>query len=231
MRQRGNILFLILLAVVLFAALSYAVTRNERGQVKDVSKERAETIASQLIQNAGLIENTIMRGMTVGGIPDYGFDLSGTYTTSAPNNTCTSTACRVFSDKGGPVPSMVLPAWASEFGTDINMQFYMVTIVNVGTDLPDLVMMYRGAKQEVCDAYNRLSSASELDGVSKLESWGWLSNNSGLAWYTGTLTAMPSGYSTLGDSYAALKGKRSFCFYHNGAPSEGHVLIYVLMAR
>lgn len=47
--QRGNVLFLILLAVVLFAALNYAVTSSMSGGGKNASDERYRLLASQLI--------------------------------------------------------------------------------------------------------------------------------------------------------------------------------------
>ena len=66
-RQRGNILFLILLAVVLFAALSYAVT-SQRDGGKNASGESAKSHASALLQYAALVENTVHRMVMVGGI-------------------------------------------------------------------------------------------------------------------------------------------------------------------
>ena len=81
--QRGNILFLILLAVVLFAALSYAVTQGMRGGGKDAGPEKFKTLASQILQNVSLMENTMMRAMTVNGVPGYGFDLSGIASSAA----------------------------------------------------------------------------------------------------------------------------------------------------
>ncbi len=87
--QRGNILFLILLAVVLFAALTYAVTGSQKGQVKDVSSEKADTLAATILQTGSLTENAINRLKLVNGCADtqISFDsptVSGYYYAASP---------------------------------------------------------------------------------------------------------------------------------------------------
>lgn len=64
--QRGNILFLILLAVVLFAALSYAVTGNQREQVNSLG-ERAKTYAGEIINHAASVEAAVSRMTLIEG--------------------------------------------------------------------------------------------------------------------------------------------------------------------
>ena len=59
--SRGNVLFLILLAVALFAALSYAVTQSSRSGGNDISDEDVRLAASQIIQHADLCAQTIDR--------------------------------------------------------------------------------------------------------------------------------------------------------------------------
>ena len=51
-REEGNVLFLILIAVVLFAALSYAVTSSTRSGGGSVSKDKAKSYAAAIVQHA-----------------------------------------------------------------------------------------------------------------------------------------------------------------------------------
>jgi hypothetical protein len=74
--EEGNVLFLILIAVVLFAALSYAVTRSSHSNSGGVDNEKGKILAAQIIQYPAGLRVSIVR-MIVGGINPEGlrFDL------------------------------------------------------------------------------------------------------------------------------------------------------------
>ena len=108
-KQKGNALFLILIAVALFAALSYAVTNSGRGG-SGIDKEQVAIDASEIIQYAGLIEQAVMRLRLISGCADneisYWHDhnedgvedsLDILYNVNAP----TDHSCHVFHPNGG----------------------------------------------------------------------------------------------------------------------------------
>lgn len=108
MSQRGNILFLILLAVVLFAALSYAVTSSMRGGGSDASPEKAQTIATQIINYATMVENTVQR-LKVTGCRDTEISFqNNTFAGYTNNNAPADKHCHVFDPAGG---GMSAPQW------------------------------------------------------------------------------------------------------------------------
>ena len=179
MTQRGNILFLILLAVVLFAALSYAVTQSLRGGGKDASAEDLQVQAADLIQYFSLVDTAVMR-MTmsqnirpenlsfshtstnyVSGVPAIGANVDG-------NANCTTNTCQVFHTDGGGVPSRIFEQYGDPPSNPTNglmsgnMRLYVGKWPGAGTDLPDLFMRLIRMKPEICAEVNRQMGITNL---------------------------------------------------------------------
>lgn len=213
--QKGNILFLILLAVVLFAALSYAVTSSMRGGGQDgMSEEAARAAAAQLINAAALVENTVMR-----------MGLSMPYQNiqywTGTNTGCASNACRVFHPDGGGLSPIVLdnrykldPAFAGGNTVEIRP----IRINGIGTDKPEIAIAFFGLKPEICRAINKtLNLSAPDDGIFK---------NLGPYFSAGGPHSLGAGYAAYDPAdilfetdklrhqhvtLAALNGRSSFC--------------------
>ena len=67
--ERGNVLFLILIAVALFAALSYAVTQSTRGG-GNADDETSLISSASLTQYPASLKTSILRMSISGGIGD-----------------------------------------------------------------------------------------------------------------------------------------------------------------
>lgn len=229
--QRGNILFLILLAVVLFAALAYAVTSSMRGGGKSASSEQSDLLASQIIQYASLIENTVQRAMIINDVKDYQLDLSGTNVSSTYTNytACTNANCRIFSTSARPglMESMLLPQKASsapEIANNLTTKFYVGSILNVGTSADDLSIVFEFLTLEVCNALNRTLNLNV--NVATGETWGG-TNPSTI--YSGPLTSFPTtNGAVIGDQNAAFIGRLSGCYKHT---TLGYSFYHVILVR
>lgn len=183
--QRGNILFLILLAVVLFAALSYAVTSSTRGGGNDASPEKAQSFAAQIVNDTTLMENTIQRLRMSGGCrdTDISFDtMRNGY--QVYNNTTApmDKHCHVFNPAGGnlSIKTFTLDAvdvcksggGAGHCGGGVpipEVGYYRFTgkfaVARIGTDVNtsglydassvELVMIAPKLKKSVCQALNK----------------------------------------------------------------------------
>lgn len=166
--SRGNILFLILLAVVLFAALSYAVTAAMRGgEGKSAGSESAELAAAEILQWFNAVDNAVMRMNLVGGIAyeDMSFGYDAKYFNGNPvpnymNNTrCTSDSCRIFETGGGVTPpdftKHANPNATGIAPTSIGAGYMILRMMrwpSAGTDLNDVAMWLYYIDEHVCDA-------------------------------------------------------------------------------
>jgi hypothetical protein len=132
--QRGNALFLILIAVVLFAALAYAITQSNRGGGSDINTEKFALEYARLQQYASLAASELMR------LELSGCALSDIYgngsVTSLPG--MFSASCAIFQNHGGRLPRCVFP------GRGINQwceQVSGVSLPGIGTNAGDVFLL------------------------------------------------------------------------------------------
>jgi hypothetical protein len=103
--SKGNALFLILIAVALFAALSYAVTQSGRGG-GDISREREEIAAAEVAQYIGQVEQALQRLRVISGCSDedISFDQASWGHNNYTHTPVAAESCEIFHVNGGGVP-------------------------------------------------------------------------------------------------------------------------------
>lgn len=217
--QRGNILFLILLAVVLFAALSYAVTSSMRGGGKSAAAEAASAKASAILQHAVHVEQAIMRLKLVNDCRDEQISFENSAVTGYAYTT--PDKCKLFHPDGGGLVWQTPPVSAND-GSDY---FYRsLRVYGVGLDKTqcyapacmELVIMLGGVTDELCRTLNEallfpptIHSQDNGDNYETIK-------------FTGV-------YSLIHDIDGATAGRTASCT--RGATSGKNYFYYVLIAR
>ncbi len=104
MKQSGNALFLILIAVALFAALSYAVTQSGRGG-GSIDREQEQIVASQIAQHISEVQYAIQKMQLMSGCTptDLSFESTEWTHSNYDPTVPASTACQIYHPNGGGV--------------------------------------------------------------------------------------------------------------------------------
>lgn len=201
--QRGNALFLILIAVALFAALSYAVTRSGRGS-GGIDREQALIAASQITQYPAALRTSITRMIVTG--------TQVSTLTFAPADT---TDAGVFSASGGGGTLQAPPA---NIGTATTWRYKTAPgagwyIHGIGTDTSggkDVFAFLNGLTLPVC---TQILRGLGLNGTPLVEAtavdFDTGATNEGLATQTGGVVA--------GNASPGAANAHVF-FAHNAAP-------------
>ncbi len=226
--HQGNALFIILIAVALFAALSYAITSSSRNE-GSIDKESASLQAAAILNYAATVSTAVQRMHLSGvGENDFCFDHPGWGHTNYDHAGCTNNANRLFhTDGGGVVFQQDMAAMGGDF-------FYTghIVIAEVGTAAPswnsplgsELVMVAPIENKEVCMQIN--------DGLGII--------NYRNHWQLGTRMphdpANPSSGTGFAGSYIAnvtidgqyneLVGKMSGCYTLSSSPNASTQMYY-----
>lgn len=225
--SKGNVLFLILIAVALFAALSYAVTSSSRGGGTDVSKEKSRALAAQILQHGIAVRTAVLR-MTTNGIEKTTLDAySPVYVRKngaaiMDNTACNTDSCLIFNPNGGGVSPMIISdKWALDEAANISsggasawlpgrFGLQAVSISGVGSDLKDIVLGTDWITKDFCMAFNDYVGVANPGGAPPVDTVPVTGNHKTNFTSASVFNVEPG--IAIGDEAPELIGKDAFCF-------------------
>ena len=229
--NKGNALFLVLIAVALFAALSYAVTISGRGTgAKTDQRERNNLLASELISYGNSIKMVLENMRLLKGVSDlnndnYGVLFSAPRAHSGYGVFENQPKTEIFHHQGGGVlyqfPNEAVCVNPSECVYDFTGQ---INIRDIGrNDRAELAMIVLGLKEDVCRQINFLTG----------HGWDYIPQGASIVLnrFSGqNYGELGGGEINLSGSLNELEGKYSFC-YQEDSGARRYVFVHVINAR
>lgn len=221
--QNGNILFYLLIAITLLAALSIAVSQSGRVSPSQLSEEKAKLYASEIIEYAQAVASAVtqlrLRGVAETSLcfDDDGWPGAVNYNYAA----CATAGNKIFSESGGGVVLKAIPSEALSSTTNAN-GYYLISggnsVKNIGTTAIELAFLAPGLNNDVCLKINQLL---HVGSTTTLPSDG---ADEDLTPFTGSYSAN----AIIGDG-TDLTGFKAGCYY--SPPNDWNVFYAVLLTR
>ncbi len=223
--ERGNVLFIILIAIALLASLSYAITHSSRGG-DTFNSERTGLAADEIIAYGNTLSTAVgqlrLRGCTTSQI-SFENNIATIYTNgSAPSDN----SCHIFHPDGGGMTyqntnSSSLIASGTGIYFDGSMEIEDIGTTCAATACSDLVFYVRDLKENICIEINNKLSITNPSGVPPLD------DGTDFDPFIGTYSYDLSLGDTVGS--AAITGAKSACLQENGGSTYN--FYRVLIAR
>ena len=158
--QNGNVLFLILIAVVLFAALSFAVTRANQGTGKNTNEEEIKIDVARVVQDCGVLRQSTARFMANS---DKSPDMVQVNDGTDPYYPCRTGANCLFAPEGGgaiiPIPPIRKGSKGATTPYQMYYEFYDISdnrpLHGYASNKPVLMFEAHSLSYEVCLAMNK----------------------------------------------------------------------------
>lgn len=226
--ESGNVLFLILIAVALFAALSYAVTSSTRNSAKNSGRETNLISSAQITQYPSSIATAIVR-MTISGesVEDIRFNAPSEF------EELSNPSLGVFHPNGGAATHMRAPSDIMLDGEAGNWIFNAeMEVNNIGLTEQggnDIIAFLPGIKKAICARINeeyglgdripRLDSNRDVEYMTRMV-------DDGVSDYEFPTIDVPD----IDDGDETFYGQPFGCF-QNGGGDEDYVYYHVIVER
>lgn len=225
--QNGNVLFIILIAVALFAALAYAVTQSTRSGGNDVAQETTAVNVAQVLSVPPAYRTAAQRMMVSKGID--GGEIVFTDPSAFGAAPADVNERNVYHPTGGDMPYPTVPKELVEdvatSGWAVNSENEVVDVGRNGSSPPEiysveLIAFLHDVKQSVCEAINAKFAISGMPTVAGVD-YNYIQSS------TSYMDNGGAGIIGGGAGDAALIGKTEGCFLTGGK----YVFYSVLIER
>lgn len=229
--ESGNVLFLILIAVALFAALSYAVTSSTRSSGGDASGETNLISSAQIVQYPSAVSTAIVR-MVIGGatIDEIRFNRPAEF------EELDSEAIGVFHPNGGGATYITAPPDIMADGQPgewvFNGEMEVTDIGLNGAGGNDIVAYLIGLKQSICRKINEehgLGKVIPILDADRESQYTTRMYDDGVSDYELPATAVAA-IEAAGSDAGFFDGKPYGCFQNAGGDGE-YVYYHVVVER
>lgn len=217
-RENGNAFFLVMIGVVLFAGLMFALSRGARQGGENITKKQAQIAATAILDYAQRMErgvNNVMRTVTFSE-QDISFTNKFQSGVGYDNANCGSARCEVFSPSGGSISYVSPTDTMSDSNEWMISGNNTVPGIGVGSEA-DLLLIFDKVRVSVCTEINDRLGISTLptdaDGIETA------------TFFTGTYTNSQQ----IGG--ATNSGLSAACVMNTTPDPDEYVFYYVLRAR
>ncbi|MBI1300866.1 MAG: hypothetical protein GC137_04315 [Alphaproteobacteria bacterium] len=228
-REDGNVLFLILIAVALFAALSYAVTSSTRTGGGDASSETNLINSAQITQYPAAVSTAIVRMIISGtSISEMRFNSPSEFSDLDSNG------IGVFHPQGGAANFISSPASVmndNALGEWVfNAELEVPDIGVAGAGGNEVIAFLEGIKESICSKINEeygLGSSIPVlsaDLSTEYRTRMFDDGSSDYVFPTGDVPDIDDGSNT-------FDGQPFGCFQNNGGGANDYVYYHVVVER
>ena len=165
--QKGNALWFVLLAVMLFGALAAALSRNTGtvNQAGDIEQARIQ--AASLLRYSTSIETAIQR-MLMEGLSENDLDFEA-ISSDYENTNCTNKRCEIFDAAGGGIPYHRLSAitngdTSEDWIVSAQNRVYLAGCDNANSSCSDLLLIAPDISRMLCLQINAMQGITNTDG-------------------------------------------------------------------
>lgn len=223
--ESGNVLFIILICVALFAALGFAIGSGRDNLSRAGDTEETRLTATNIVQYGNTLSSGMQKLIRIAGAEDTNANSRGIIFAASGANASygvvgSQPATEIFHSNGGgliytapPPGTCVTSTCAYEFSGQ-----YKITGVGTAT-LAEVALVLEDVQEEVCKLLNSVAKS----GLSSIPTGGALA----LTRFNGSNYADSLGDITLA---GGMTGKKAFC-YKESSGGGRYIYVHVIRAR